>query len=232
MMLCSNRPEGFVRMESDVHSLERLLIYTQGPLSHLYGHILTSCFLDTILVPLCTWLYLLWVVSLALLGSSRRSAFVLRAHKTSGDVEVGDRGPKRSRRIAHKALSVLYYLLLLAQVLMCVLEITRLSLAHLGIGLLPFTFVSLILAFALHLTHGFRGKVHGWEWANVAVFIALAITNGVKIAEEVKEGIDQRKGTKYPESDEIIDVAVMVGVYAALAVLETVLRPREAYKGS
>ena len=221
-------------MESDVHPLEMLLIHTQGPLSHLYSHILTSCFLDTILVPLCTWLYLLVVVVLAALGS-RRSPGIRRTHKTSEDVEVdglGPRGHKRSHGIAHKALSILYYLLLLAQVLMCVLEITRLSLAHLGIGLLPFTFVSLILAFALHLTHGFSGKVMSWKWANLAAFIALAITNGVKIAEEVKEGIDQRKGTKYPESDEIIDVAVMVGVYAALAVLETVLRPREAYKGS
>ena len=108
---------------------------------------------------------------------------------------------------------------------MCVLEITRLSLAHLGIGLLPFTFVSLILAFALHFTRGFWGRVLGWKWANLAVFFALAITNGVKIAEEVKEGTDQRKGSKYPESDQIIDVAVMVGVYTALAVLEAVLRP-------
>ena len=226
-MLCSNRPEGFVRIELNVHSLEMLLIDRQGPLSHLYSHILTSCFLDTVLVPLCTWLYLLVVVVLAALGA-RRSPGIRRTHKTSEDVEVdglGPRGHRRSHRIAHKAFSILYYLLLLAQVLMCVLEITRLALAHLGIGLLPFTFVSLILAFALHLTDGFRGKVASWKWANLAVFIALAIANGVKIAEEVKEGIDQRKGTKYPESDEVIDVAVMVGVYAALAILETVLRP-------
>lgn len=203
-----------------------LLIYRQGPVSHLYSHILTSCFLDTILVPLCTWLYLLVVIVLATLGA-RRSPGVRRAHKTSEDVEVdglADRGRRRTHRIAHKAFSIVYYLLLLAQVLMCVLEITRLSLAHLGIGLLPFTFVSLILAFALHLTRGFRGRVLSWKWANLAVFIALATTNGVKIAEEVKEGTQQRKGSKYPESDEIIDVAVMVGVYAALAILETVLK--------
>ena len=198
----------------------------KGPLSHLYSHILTSCFLDTILVPLCTWLYLLLVVVLAVLGA-RRSPGVHRAHKTSEDVEVdgfANGGYKRSHGIAHKAFSILYYLLLLAQVLMCVLEITRLSLAHLGIGLLPFTFVSLILAFALHFTRGFRGRVLGWKWANLAVFVALAVTNGVKIAEEVKEGTGQRKGSKYPESDEIIDVSVMVGVYVALAILETMLR--------
>ena len=166
------------------------------------------------------------VVVLAVIGA-RGAPGVHRAHKTSEDVEVdglSDRGYKRSHGIAHKVFSILYYLLLLAQVLMCVLEITRLSLAHLGIGLLPFTFVSLILAFALHFTRGFRGRILGWKWANLAVLIALAVTNGVKIAEEVKEGTGQRKGSKYPESDEIIDVSVMVGVYAALAILETVLR--------
>ena len=204
-----------------------LLTHRQGPLSHLYSHILTSCFLDTILVPLCTWLYLLVVVVLTALDA-RCSPGIRRAQKTSEDVEVdglAERGRKRSHGIAHKAFSIVYYLLLLPQVLMCVLEITRLSLAHLGIGLLPFTFVSLILASALHFTRGFRGRVLGWKWANLAVFIALAITNGVKIAEEVKEGTQQRKGSKYPESDQIIDVAVMVGVYAALATLETLLRP-------
>ncbi len=46
----------------------------------------------------------------------------------------------------------------------------------------------------------------------------------VKIAEETKEGTGQRKGSKYPESDEITDVSVMIGVYAALGVLEVVLR--------
>ena len=105
---------------------------------------------------------------------------------------------------------------------MCVLEIARLSLATLGIGLLPFTFVTIILAGALHLTSGLRGRIVGWRWTNVGVWVALTVCNGVKIAEEVKEGIDTRKGTKYPESDEIIDVAVMVGVYVALGVLEVV----------
>ena len=107
---------------------------------------------------------------------------------------------------------------------MCVLEIVRLALAHLGISLLPFTFVTLFIAAAMRFTRGVKGRVLGWRWANLAVFIALAITNGVKIAEEDK-GINQRKGSKYPESDEIIDVSVMIGVYAALGLLEVLLRP-------
>ena len=60
-------------------------------------------------------------------------------------------------------------------------------------------------------------------WANIGVFVALAIANGVKIVQEVKEGAGARKGTKYPIIDEITDVSVMVGVYAALIVLETIL---------
>lgn len=91
-------------------------------------------------------------------------------------------------------------------------------------GLLPFTFVTLILAGALRFTNGIGSRIQAWRWANLAVFIALAITNGVKIAEETKEGTGQRQGSKYPESDEITDVSVMVGVYAALGVLEVVLR--------
>ncbi|MCJ1454931.1 hypothetical protein MMC28_005284 [Mycoblastus sanguinarius] len=220
MTLCSNRPEGF------------------GPRSHLYSHVLTSCFLDTILVPLCTWLYLLALI-LLLAAQRRRSASVhgpsssifgargFSPSKTTADVEVvglDETDVKRQHGKIHTAFSVLYYLLLLAQILMCVLEITRLSLAHLGIGLLPFTFVTLLTAAALRFTRGIKGRIGGWRWANLAVWIALAVANGVKVAEEVKEGTGQRKGSKYPVADEVTDVSVMIGVYAALGILEASLR--------
>lgn len=124
----------------------------------------------------------------------------------------------------HKVLSILYYLLILAQTLMCILEIVRLSLAKLGIGLLPFTFVTLITAAAVHLTKGLGGRVSGWKYLNLAVWIGLAVTNGVKVAEETKEGVNMRKGSKYPVADEVTDVSVMIGVYVVLAVLEICLR--------
>ena len=106
---------------------------------------------------------------------------------------------------------------------MCILEIVRLSLTHLGIGLLPFTFVALIAAAAVHFTDGLRGRIYGWKYLNLALWIALAVTNGVKVAEETKEGTGARKGSKYPVSDEITDVSVMIGVYAVLALLEVCL---------
>ena len=106
---------------------------------------------------------------------------------------------------------------------MCILEIVRLSLAHLGIGLLPFTFVALILAAGVRFTGGLGGRIVGWNYLQLALWISLAVTNGVKVAEENKEGTGARKGSKYPVADEITDVSVMIGVYAVLAVLEVSL---------
>lgn len=133
-----------------------------------------------------------------------------------------DRSPPRTR--IHTALAISYYLLLLAQFLMCILEIVRLSLTHLGVGLLPFTLVGLITAGAVRFTKGLYGRMYGWKYLNLALWVALAITNGVKIAQETKEGTDSRKTSKYPVADEITDVAVMVGVYAVLALLEMILK--------
>lgn len=107
---------------------------------------------------------------------------------------------------------------------MCVLEIVRLSLAHLGIGLLPFTFVALVAAAVVRFTDGLGGRMVGWRYLSLAVWIALPVANGVKVAEETKEGAGMRKGSKYPVADEITDVSVMIGVYAVLAVLEVSLR--------
>ncbi len=112
---------------------------------------------------------------------------------------------------------------------MCVLEITRLALAHLGIGLLPFTFVSLVVAAAVRLSVGLRGRLMGWRVVNMGLWIVLAAMNGIKVAEEVREldglGGRQRNGSKYMAVDELTDVGVMVGVYIALGILEASLDP-------
>lgn len=80
------------------------------------------------------------------------------------------------------------------------------------------------MAAALRSTKGMRGRIYGWRYLNLAAWIALAVTNGVKVAEETKEGTDARKGSKYPVADEMTDVSVMIGVYAVLALLEGSLR--------
>lgn len=209
-------------------------------MSHVYSHIVTSCFLDTILVPLCTWVYIIALVGLFALSRGKPRASPQARYpqykasnasadgKATADAEMHENAemqlPVTRRSKIHLILTIVYNLLLLAQILMCILEIARLSLADLGIGLLPFTFVSILVAGVLHATRGASGRIRGWRWANLVVWIALAIMNSIKIAEEVKEGLDTRKGSKYPESDEIIDVSVMVGVYVALGILEILAR--------
>ena len=106
---------------------------------------------------------------------------------------------------------------------MCILEIVRLSLAQLGIGLLPFILVSLVIAGLLRYILIFKRGVQQLRWMNLALWTALAVTNSVKLSQEVKEGIDNRKGTKYPVVDEITDVSVMIGVYVTLGILEIFL---------
>jgi hypothetical protein len=104
------------------------------------------------------------------------------------------------------------------------LEIVRLSLIYYGIGLLPFSYVALIIGLILHTTNGLRGRIEGWMWrgTNTLVWIGLLAMNVVKTAGLVKmenNGI-YRTGSKYPMSDQVIDVAVMAGVYLAIAILE------------
>lgn len=79
------------------------------------------------------------------------------------------------------------------------------------------------MAAAVRFSKGLEGRIYGWSYLNLAIWIALAVTNGVKIAEETKEGTGARKSSKYPVADQITDVSVMIGVYAVLAFLEVTL---------
>ncbi len=69
----------------------------------------------------------------------------------------------------------------------------------------------------------------GWRVVNLGLWMVLAVMNGVKVAEEVREldglGGKQRKEGKYMVVDELTDVGVMVGVYIALGILEASLDP-------
>lgn len=103
---------------------------------------------------------------------------------------------------------------------MLTLEIVRLELLHFGIGLLPFAYVGLLLGFGLHFSEGIKGRVKWWGAVNGTLWVGGIVMSVVQVAGLVKEGIDGRKGSKYPVSDQVIDVAVMAGVYAVIGVLE------------
>ncbi|PVH75357.1 hypothetical protein DL98DRAFT_562426 [Cadophora sp. DSE1049] len=197
MQLCSNRREGF------------------GPSSSISSPIPTSCFVDVILIPLPIWL------AIALLPI----LFALSLHhrKQNYNPSTAYLRAVPRRNWAFTLTSAVYYILIVANGLMMTLEIVRLELIHFGIGLLPFVYAGLIVALFLYWSEGVKGRIRGWQAVNAVVWIGGVVMSAVKVVGLSKEGIDSRKGSKYPLSDQVIDVAVMAGVYAVVAILEVVL---------
>jgi len=103
------------------------------------------------------------------------------------------------------------------------LEIVRLELIHFGIALLPFSYVGLLIGAALHWSEGLKGRVRGWQGINAVLWVGGMAVSVVKVVGLSNEGINGRKGSKYPVSDQVIDVAVMAGVYVVIMALEAVL---------
>ncbi|WPH03953.1 Hypothetical protein R9X50_00683600 [Acrodontium crateriforme] len=179
-----------------------------GPHSTLSSPIPTTCFVDVILIPLPVWLAIVAVPILLFIPTPSRKS-------------IYSDSPTRSW--LYKTALVIYYILIVCNILMQTLEIVRLSLIHYGIGLLPFTYVGLILGATLHRTRGLGNRIRFWKVVNLIVWIGLMVMSIVKVVGLDKEGIDGRKGSKYMVSDQVIDVGVMAGVYAVIAVLELIL---------
>ena len=212
--LCKNRPEGF------------------GPHSSLHPSIPTTCFLDTILTPSATWLYLfLLPFLLPLYARSLRTHNQKRINeKDVTDIDgfpvlrsEWDDDPLPRSGLFARVLSVLYYVLVVAMLGMMALEIARLSIADLGIGLLPFTFGGILLALILRASWQARTV----RMLNAAYWVLLAAVLSVKLVAELKEGEGSQKRVmghgvvgRYPTSDEVIDVATMVGLDVVLGLLE------------
>ncbi|TVY90218.1 hypothetical protein LAWI1_G004388 [Lachnellula willkommii] len=193
-MLCSNRPEGF------------------GPHSTLCSPIPTTCFVDTIIIPLPVWLALFLLPLLIPLSLHHR--------KQNFDPSTAHLRAAAPRSYVFIAVQVLYFVLIIANILMQTLEIVRLELLHFGIGLLPFSYVGLLLGAALHASSGVRGHIRAWQVVNGVLWLGGVAVSAVQVVGLDKEGVNGRKGTKYPVGDQIIDVAVMAGVYAVIALLE------------
>lgn len=95
--------------------------------------------------------------------------------------------------------------------------------SQIGSGLLPFSYVGLLLGGFLHYSEGLQGRIRGWQAVNGVLWVGGIVVSVVQVVGLTNEGIDGRKGSKYPISDEVTDVAVMAGVYAVIMVLEIVL---------
>lgn len=156
-----------------------------------------------ILVPLPIWLAIVLLFPLYFITRSRFDPVKER----------------RRRSWLHRIVIAIYYVLIVCNILMHTLEIVRLALLPTGIGLLPFAYVGLLLGAALHFTGGFGGNITAWLAINEVIWLGGMTMSIVKVIGLHNEGIE-RKGSKYPMSDQILDVAVIAGVYAVIAILE------------
>lgn len=100
-----------------------------------------------------------------------------------------------------------------------ILQIVRLALANRGVGLLPFNLAGiLIMLVLLHVRTPAPSAVSfvmlGF-WTMLLTFTSVALGGLGKL-----NGIEDRKGTEYLLSDEMIDVGVQVGLYAVFWIVE------------
>jgi hypothetical protein len=201
--LCQNRPEGF------------------GPYSSLHPRLPTTCFLDVIVVPLATWLFMALMLAMLIM----RMVASRRPHHLHSPVSSKAGAHTHPRSVLSRVLAIIYYLLILAMLAMVSLEIARLVVAKLGIGLLPFTYLGVLIALANRIAWRSRtvGLVSALYWIMLAATMALKVA--AEQAEQMGPGIRaQGVGVQgmYPTSDEVLDNSVMVGVELLLAVLEVV----------
>lgn len=193
-------------------------------MSTISSPIPTSCFIDTILVPLPVWLALATIPILFLLN--------LRSRKNNYNPSTTHLRAKQTRTCGQRTLSAIYYILIVANILMQVLEIVRLELISFGIGLLPFVILGLIVGAYLHFSNGVSERIRYWMVVNCILWVGGVVMSVVKTVGLAYEGIHERKGGKYPMADQVTDTAVMAGVYAVILILEILLRDNHARRAS
>ncbi|KAJ7637756.1 hypothetical protein DFH06DRAFT_652380 [Mycena polygramma] len=164
----------------------------------------STCTIDTAIVPLPSFFLIIalavnWVLS-------RRNAAKLRITPV-------------------KWLHITYIVLVGAQIAMTVLELVRLALENLGVGLLPINTIALLCLFAI-LWRGFRSgrtrmtiSIMALYWFFMTIFEAIK-TARLHTLEELNP--TTTKTSQYPSSDWLLDNAVMLALYFVFFCTETV----------
>lgn len=219
------------------------LMHRQGPHSNLHPSLPTTCFNDTITTPLATWIYLFLLlvtfIPFALLAHFRSRSSVPKSAFFSPDSQEAPL-PSSTPRWAVITLRVLYAFFILAAIAMVSLEIARMNVAQLGLGLLPFEYPGIVIAAAVHLglvlarnkRRDGRGKggratlmVERLGWGlNTLYWVMTAVVWAIKIATYSLEGLHSRDGMSpedaYLVVDEVTDLGVMVFLAVVLIIFE------------
>ncbi|KAJ7170681.1 hypothetical protein C8R43DRAFT_60089 [Mycena crocata] len=167
----------------------------------------STCTLDTALVPLPS--FFLFLALAAHLVISRRGNDNNNAMKLT---------PSRWGHI-------IYLVLVGAQIAITILELVRLALENLGVGLLPVNTVGLLLVFVLLLRERTSGRtmpvliILAAYWFFLAIFLAIK-TARLHRLEQLNPTMT--KTSQYPSSDWFLDNAVMLGLYVVFFVYECI----------
>ncbi|KAJ7104164.1 hypothetical protein B0H15DRAFT_808826 [Mycena belliarum] len=154
----------------------------------------STCALDTAIVPLPSFFLL---VALA------ANLYITRTH-----------APNKIRPV--KWLHITYLVLLGAQIAMTILELVRLALEHLGLGLLPVNTIVLLGVFVILWRERSSGRTRSVLLILVVYWFILTIVEAVKTARLntlVELNPTTTKTSQYPSSDQFLDNAVMLGLY-------------------
>ncbi|KAL9938063.1 hypothetical protein V8E36_002686 [Tilletia maclaganii] len=189
----------------------------------------TTCFNNVVLEPIATWALLflilpvllvaVWIPGTKEYGRENAVGLVRLRYGNSHDGHVTTRRFGKLRAAGN----IIYTLLVVASLLMNVLQITRLALADRGVGLLPFNLAGILIALFLMLhpsppTRTARTATSAalfFYWSLLIVFTAVAIATM-----QALKGTEDRLGTEYLLSDELLDVGVQVGCYAVFWLVE------------
>ncbi|KDQ19735.1 glycosyltransferase family 8 protein [Botryobasidium botryosum FD-172 SS1] len=155
------------------------------------------CTLDVAVIPLATYLFFVaQIVHICL---------TCRARTDSSQLPLKQR-PFLLPQWAHIA----YFILILAALAMVALEIGRLVISNLGVGLLPVTIVGLLLALALQSFRAdrkvFRAEILLFYWTLLWIFEAIKVSR----LSTLVHYYPNKTIAKYPASDQLIDNAVMI----------------------
>ncbi|KAF7983445.1 hypothetical protein HWV62_21712 [Athelia sp. TMB] len=104
---------------------------------------------------------------------------------------------------------------------MTVLELVRLAIDHLGVGLIPVVLVGLILAFSV-LCVEIRGRSQSLSMLLIIYWLLNITFQSIKVARLSKLEDLFPEHTKYPASDQLLDNAVILGLYIVFFIIEEV----------
>jgi hypothetical protein len=210
-------------------------MFIQGP---KYNGYLTTSFEDIVLVPLPCWIFFLSLVQLFVANRRKHASPAAEAseNQTTATSQNTNVQTSRMKTFVKRLIRCLLILFAFGVLLLTIDELARLSSLSWGVGLLPFVPITATIATGLHLA---RNKLNSWyphEWDHRALdgqhsfkirlagsfrsdislrtipfWLGMIVVEAIKLHTLIRlEGPFPRKSSKYPTSQQVLDIAVLL----------------------